>query len=55
MKYTARREYETINPLSEMAHEGKWVVRDENGDWIDADKYRHDLLDRYENLEIISK
>jgi hypothetical protein len=52
-KLTARREYDTINPLSEMAHNGNWVVRDEDGTWVDADKYRNDLLDRYENLEIV--
>jgi hypothetical protein len=53
MKLVARREYDTINPLSEMAHNGNWVVRDEEGNWVDADKYRYDLLARYENLEII--
>jgi hypothetical protein len=54
-KLTARREYDTINPISEMAHNGNWVVRDEDGTWVDADKYRNDLLGRYENLEIVEK
>jgi hypothetical protein len=53
MKLTARREYDTINPSSEMAHNGKWVVRDEEGNWVDADRYRNDLLGLYKNLEII--
>lgn len=49
---TARREYETRNPISMMKHRGVWVVRDEDGNWIDADKYRNDLKERHENLKI---
>jgi len=30
---------------------GRWVLRDENGDFIDFDQYRHDLADRH-NLYI---
>ncbi len=53
MTYTAQREYATINPLSRMPHNGKWVVRDAEGTWIDADQYRNDLTSRYPGLELI--
>ena len=52
-KLTARRERGTINPLSNMDHGGKWVVRDAEGTWIDADKYRNDLRERYPGLTVI--
>ena len=28
-----------------------WVLRDEKGNWIDVDRYRHDLAERY-NLDL---
>jgi hypothetical protein len=48
----ARREYETIHPHWGWAHGGIWVVRDEAGNWIDADKYRNDLKERYPGLVV---
>jgi len=53
MMLTARREYETIHPHWGWAHGGIWVVRDEDGNWIAADKYRNDLKERFENIVII--
>jgi hypothetical protein len=50
---SARREQESINPLSGERHYGKWVVRDARGFWIDADTYRNDLNARYDNLIIL--
>lgn len=47
---TARREFDTIHPYWGLPHGGIWVVRDAEGDWIDADKYRNDLRERHENL-----
>ena len=50
---TAQREWHTINPLSKMAHNSNWVVRDANGTWIDADQFRNDLTSRYPGLKLI--
>ena len=33
---------------------GRWVLRDEKGEWVDFDKYRHDLAER-NNIELKSK
>lgn len=33
---------------------GHWVLRNEKGEWIDFDKYRHDLAER-NNIELKSK
>jgi len=52
-KYTAKREYETIHPYWGWSHGGIWVVRDSDGNWIDADKYRNDLIERYPDLEVV--
>ena len=49
----ARREYDTIHPYWGLKHGGVWVVRDAEGDWIDADRYRNDLRCRHQNLEVI--
>lgn len=50
---TARREYETVHPYWGFTHSGIWVVRDAEGDWIDADKYRNDLLERHQDLIVV--
>jgi hypothetical protein len=26
---------------------GRWVLRDQNGDYLDHDQYRHDLMERH--------
>lgn len=31
---------------------GRWVLRDAKGEWVDFDQYRHDLAARYD-LELI--
>jgi hypothetical protein len=49
--YTARRE-EGTHP-SGFEYNNRWVVRDENGKYVDCDKYRHDLMARYQNIEFI--
>jgi hypothetical protein len=49
---TARREHITLNPYTGYMHNGVWVVRDSEGDWIDADQYRNDLKARYADLVI---
>lgn len=50
---TAQREVDTIHPISNMPHSNKWVVRDEDGNWVDADQYRNDLRARYPGLIVI--
>lgn len=55
MKLTARREWETIHPHWGLRHGGIWVVRDEEGTWIDCDQYRNDLLCKYPGLIIIKE
>lgn len=50
---TARREQETLHPYRGTPHGSIWVVRDERGYWVDADKYRNDLKDRYPGLVIV--
>jgi hypothetical protein len=43
--YTMRREDGTTpmgNPIN-----GRWVLRDPNGEWIGVDQYRHDLAPRH--------
>lgn len=42
--YSARREHGLTpngNPVN-----GRWVLRDAKGAWVDFDKYRHDLWER---------
>lgn len=51
--YTAVREYHTINPVDGEKHGGRWVVRDENGQYVDAGAYRFDLRIKWPGVEII--
>jgi hypothetical protein len=51
--FTARRENGPHHDQDIAAtYDNKWVVRDENGVFIDWDRYRHDLEDRYDRLVI---
>jgi hypothetical protein len=33
---------------------GRWVLRDQKGQWIDMDKYRFDLSERHD-IQLVSK
>jgi len=50
---TATREWNTINPISNMPFKGIWVVRDSDGNHVDHDQYRNDLKCRHEALKIV--
>ena len=52
-KLTAQREFRTIHPHWGFPHSGIWVVRDETGQWIDADQYRNDLICRFPGLILL--
>lgn len=47
--YTMKREYDKTPKGNKL--EGHWVLRNGRGDFIDFDKYRHDLSNR-NNLKI---
>jgi hypothetical protein len=54
MNYVAMREYgKAPNGWTEFG--GRWVVRDAAFAYVDHDKYRGDLEDRYEGLVIIDR
>lgn len=44
--YAAQREQGTTPNGNPMA--GRWVLRNLQGEYIDHDKYRHDLFSRYD-------
>lgn len=50
--YTAKREHGS-SPNSNCFN-GAWVVRDENGKYIEHANYINDLKDKYENLNILT-
>lgn len=54
-EFYARREWDTIHPHWGWPHNGIWVVRDVNGNWIDANRYRNDLKEKYSRLVIIDE
>lgn len=43
----ARREKEGSSPAGN-PFRGRWVLRDERGQYYDHDQYRHDLQERWE-------
>lgn len=45
MKATMRRENGMLP--NDIPANNRWVLRDENGKYIDHDRYRNDLLDRH--------
>ena len=51
MKYTARRE-NGESPISGNSINWRWVVRDENGVFIEVEQYSNDLRDRYRSKEL---
>lgn len=54
-KLTARRENGPHHdPRIAKTYGGKWVVRDEQGNFVDWDQYQNDLACRYPGLNIIS-
>ena len=54
MKYFAMREY-GIAPDGWVHFDGRWVVRDAAFNYVDHDKYRHDMAARYEGLVIVDR
>lgn len=46
---TMEREYGTIiRDGYEIEMNGRWVLRDENGNYVDHDRYRNDLAEEYQ-------
>jgi hypothetical protein len=55
-KYFATREHGAIGEgWDRIEFHGHWVVRDVEFNYVDKDKYRHDLLDRYEGLVVFNR
>lgn len=53
-KLTARREYGPHhNQMQAKTYGGRWVVRDEAGNFVDWSQYRNDLAERYPGLVIV--
>lgn len=51
MTYFARREYGTA-PNGWFEFDGRWVVRDVEFNFVDCDKYRNDLRNKYPGLVV---
>ena len=49
MTYTAQRENGTHPTMNWVQFNNRWVVRDKDGKYVDHDKYRHDLMSKYNN------
>jgi|TARA_R110000851_G_scaffold132555_1_gene266986 hypothetical protein len=54
MTYFAMREY-GIAPNGWLNFAGRWVVRNTAFEFVDCDRYRGDLQDRYEGMVIIDR
>jgi hypothetical protein len=52
MDYFAKREW-GIAPNGWTEFHGRWVVRDATFAYVDHDRFRYDLTDRYKDLIII--
>lgn len=50
-KFQLAREHGSKTPSGRLL-KGEWVLRDNSGNYIDFDKYRHDIADRYKLLLI---
>jgi hypothetical protein len=56
MEYFATREYGHIGEgWDRMEFHGHWVVRDVEFNYVDKDKYRHDLQSRYQGLVVFDR
>lgn len=49
---TARREYGPHDTVRGEKFGGRWVVRDDDGDFVDVHSYRAVLRDRYPHLKV---